>query len=478
MQEGACISVPFAIWWIDKCRKTGTGTLCSATRRVVNEFMVGRLLLLIVLILINGLFSCAEIAVLQVGDAKLRKLSEDGNKRADKLLRLTVEPAKFLSTIQEAITLAGFLSSAFAADSFAKPLTDVVLLTGLPVAREVIENVAIILITMILSYVSIVFGELVPKRLAQAYTEKIALSIAGILELASTIFAPFVWLLTASTNRVLRMLGIRPEDVEEKVSEEDIKLMLDEGTEKGTIETVENEMIQNVFEFNDLTVEDVCTHRPDVAMLYLEDTDRQWRKTIYSHRYAIYPICGEDDDDIVGVLDTKDYFRLPDQSRGNVMKNAVDKPFFVSQNMKVSDLFATMKRTRKYYAIVIDEYGGMTGIVTVHDLIEALVGDLQDEDEVPEPDPIEAIGENEWIVLGTADIEDVNEKLKVNIPTEDADTFGGYLMGIIGTVPDDGSSFHLETDELNVDVAYIKNRRIGKTIVRKKVKEDVDEQEK
>ena len=274
--------------------------------------MVGRLLLLIVLILINGLFSCAEIAVLQVGDAKLRKLSEDGNKRADKLLRLTVEPAKFLSTIQVAITLAGFLSSAFAADSFAKPLTDVVLLTGLPVARDVIENVAIILITMILSYVSIVFGELIPKRLAQAYTEKIALSIAGILDFASTMFAPFVWLLTASTNRVLRMMGIRPEDVEDKVSEEDIKLMLDEGTEKGTIETTENEMIQNVFEFNDLTVEDVCTHRPDVAMLYLEDTDRQWRKTIYSHRYAIYPICGEDDDDIVGVLDTKDYFRLPD----------------------------------------------------------------------------------------------------------------------------------------------------------------------
>lgn len=434
--------------------------------------MIGRLLLLIVLILVNGLFSCAEIAVLQVGDAKLRKLSEDGNRRAAKLLKLTVEPARFLSTIQVAITLAGFLSSAFAADSFSQPLTNALRAAGLPVAREVLENIVIIVITLILSYVSIVIGELIPKRLAQAYTETIALQIANILDIASVLFAPFVWLLTISTNALMRLMGIKPEDIEEKVSEEDIKLMLDEGAEKGTIETTENEMIQNVFEFNDLTVEDVCTHRPDVAMLYLEDSDRQWRRTIYSHRFASYPVCGEDDDDIVGVLDTKDYFRLSDQSRANVMKQAVDKPFFISQHMKVSDLFATMKRTRKYYAIVIDEYGGMTGIVTVHDLIEALVGDLREEDELPEPEPIEAIGENEWIVLGTADIEDVNEALKINIPTEDADTFGGYLMGIIGTVPDDGSSFHLETEELNVDVAYIKNRRIGKTIVRKKVKEE------
>lgn len=429
--------------------------------------MLGRVILLLVLIFINGYFSCAEIAVLQVGEAKLRKLSEEGNRRAGLLLHLTAEPAKFLSTIQVAITLAGFLSSAFAADSFAEPLTALLQRLGISAGRELMMPAVIVLITLLLSYLSIVLGELVPKRLAQVHTEGIALSMAGMLRVVSFLFAPAVWALTASTNALLRLFGIRPEDVEDKVSEEDILMMIDEGTEKGTIESAENELIQNVFEFNDLTVEDVCTHRTDVAMLYIEDSDRQWRRTIHDNRFANYPICGEDDDDIIGILDTKDYFRLNDQSRQNVMRNAVDKPFFVSQNMKVSDLFQTMKRERKYYAVVIDEYGGMTGIVTLHDLIEALVGDLQEEDEVPEPEQIEAIGENEWIVLGIADLEDVNERLGVSLPTENADTFGGYIMGIIGKVPDDGSSFHMETDGLSIDVAYIKNHRIGKTIVRK-----------
>jgi putative hemolysin len=433
--------------------------------------MIERLVLLVVLIILNGFFSCAEIAVLQVGDTKLKKLAEDGNTDAKKLLKLTEDPARFLSTIQVAITLAGFLSSAFAADSFAGPATRLLIKMGVPISESVLSPIVIVVITLILSYVSIVFGELVPKRLAQAYTEKIALSLAPVLQFASVLFRPFVWLLTVSTNTVMKLMGINPEDIEDKVSEEDIIMMLDEGTENGTIEHQENEMIQNVFEFNDLTVEDVCTHRTDVAMLYYEDSDEVWRKTIYNNRFANYPICGEDDDDVIGILDTKDYFRLEDQSRDSIMKNAVDKPFFVSQNMKVSDLFQTMKRERKYYAVVIDEYGGMTGIVSMHDLIEALVGDLQEEDDLPEPEPIEAIGENEWIILGIADLEDVNEALKIDIPTEDADTFGGYIMGIIGTVPDDGSSFHLETDSLYIDVAYIKNHRIGKTIVRKKKSE-------
>ena len=433
--------------------------------------MIERLVLLIVLIILNGFFSCAEIAVLQVGDTKLKKLAEEGNKDAKILLKLTEDPSRFLSTIQVAITLAGFLSSAFAADSFANPATRLLIKMGMPISESVLSPIVIVVITLILSYVNIVFGELVPKRLAQAYTEKIALSMAPVLQLAAVMFRPFVWLLTVSTNTVMKLMGINPEDIEDKVSEEDIIMMLDEGTENGTIEHQENEMIQNVFEFNDLTVEDVCTHRTDVAMLYYEDSDEVWRKTIYNNRFANYPICGEDDDDVIGILDTKDYFRLEDQSRDSIMKNAVDKPFFVSQNMKVSDLFQTMKRERKYYSVVIDEYGGMTGIVSMHDLIEALVGDLQEEDDLPEPEPIEAIGENEWIILGIADLKDVNEALKIDIPTEDADTFGGYIMGIIGTVPDDGSSFHLDTDTLEIDVAYIKNHRIGKTIVRKKISE-------
>ena len=422
--------------------------------------MLGRGILLFVLIIINGFFSCAEIAVIQIGEGKLKKLSEEGNQKAKRLLKFKEDPSRFLSTIQVAITLAGFLSSAFASESYAGIVDQLVRRFFPALSLDVIHPFSIVLITMLLSYLSIVFGELVPKRLAQVYTEPIALFITPVLGLVSILSTPLVFLLSASTN------GINTDADSNQISEEDILMMVDEGMEKGTIESTEIEFIQNVFEFKDLTVEEVCTHRTDVAMLYIEDTDRQWRRTIHEHRFACYPICGEDDDDIIGILNTKDYFRLNDLSRPNVMKNAVDRPFFVSQNMKVSDLFDTMKKERKYYAVVLDEDGGMTGIVTLHDLIEALVGDLHEEDELPEPEPIEAIGDNEWIILGSADLEDVNEALKIHLDLEAADTFGGYIMGILGKVPEDGSSFHLDTDNLSIDVAYIKNHRIGKTVVR------------
>lgn len=439
--------------------------------------MLGRVILLFVLIIINGFFSCAEIAVIQIGEGKLKKLSEEGNQKAKRLLKFKEDPSRFLSTIQVAITLAGFLSSAFASESFAGMLDQLVRRFLPSLSLDVIHPISIVLITMLLSYISIVFGELVPKRLAQVYTEPIALFITPVLGLVSILSTPLVFLLSASTNSILRLIGINPDEDSNQISEEDILMMVDEGMEKGTIESTENEFIQNVFEFKDLTVEEVCTHRTDVAMLYIEDTDRQWRRTIHEHRFACYPICGEDDDDIIGILNTKDYFRLNDLSRPNVMKNAVDRPFFVSQNMKVSDLFDTMKKERKYYAVVLDEYGGMTGIVTLHDLIEALVGDLHEEDELPEPEPIEAIGDNEWIILGSADLEDVNEALKIHLDLEAADTFGGYIMGILGKVPEDGSSFHLDTDNLSIDVAYIKNHRIGKTVVRLLTPPEKEEEE-
>ena len=439
--------------------------------------MLGRGILLFVLIIINGFFSCAEIAVIQIGEGKLKKLSEEGNQKAKRLLKFKEDPSRFLSTIQVAITLAGFLSSAFASESFAGMVDQLVRRFFPALSLDVIHPISIVLITILLSYISIVFGELVPKRLAQVYTEPIALFITPVLGLVSILSTPLVFLLSASTNSILRLIGINPDEDSNQISEEDILMMVDEGMEKGTIESTENEFIQNVFEFKDLTVEEVCTHRTDVAMLYIEDTDRQWRRTIHEHRFACYPICGEDDDDIIGILNTKDYFRLNDLSRPNVMKNAVDRPFFVSQNMKVSDLFDTMKKERKYYAVVLDEYGGMTGIVTLHDLIEALVGDLHEEDELPEPEPIEAIGDNEWIILGSADLEDVNEALKIHLDLEAADTFGGYIMGILGKVPEDGSSFHLDTDNLSIDVAYIKNHRIGKTVVRLLTPPEKEEEE-
>ena len=268
--------------------------------------MIGALIIQIVLIFINAVFASAEIAVISMNDAKLKKLTQEGDTRAKKLGWLTEQPAKFLSTIQVAITLAGLLGGAFAAENFASPLVDALLSTGLPIHRSVLHSIVVFLITLVLTYFQIVFGELVPKRLAMKKCESMALGMAGFLFYVSKITTPLVWLLTVSTNFVLRLMKIDPNEEEEIVTEEEIRMMLAEGNQQGTIQVEESEMIQNVFELNDTFVDEVCTHRRDVAFLYLEDSEEDWAKTIQESRFTYYPICDKNQDDIVGILDTKD----------------------------------------------------------------------------------------------------------------------------------------------------------------------------
>ena len=346
--------------------------------------MIGAFIIQIVLIAVNALFASSEIAVISMSEARLKILSEEGDKRAGRLLNLTRQPAKFLATIQVAITLAGLLGGAFAAENFADPIVDLILSLGVSAPRTALHSAVVFLITLVLTYFSIVFGELVPKRLAMKKTEALSLQLSGILYFMSKLCAPLVWLLTVSTNALLRLLGIDPNQNEEVVTEDEIKMMLMEGSQQGTIENDENEIIQNVFDMNDTSAEEVSTRRRDVVCLYLEDDMSVWAGTIRNSHYTYFPVCGESQDDVVGVLNTKDYFRLDDLSRKSVMKNAVDKPFFVPEGIRADQLFSRMKQERKYFAIVIDEYGGMSGIVTVHDLMEELVGDMDDEDTVRE----------------------------------------------------------------------------------------------
>ena len=268
--------------------------------------LIFQILLQIVLIFINAVFACAEIAVISINDAKLNKLASEGDKRAVKLKKLTSQPARFLSTIQVAITLAGFLGSAFAAGNFAVYLEK--LIPGLP------NSVAVIVITIILSYITLVFGELVPKRIAMKKAESMGLGMSGMLSFVSVIFAPRVWLLTKSTNGVLRLMKIDPNQEDDDVTEEEIRMMVDVGSEKGTIDNTEKELIQNVFEFDDLTAEEIATHRTDIIMLSLEDDISEWDKIIHETRHSLYPVCGETADDIVGILNAKDYFRLSERS--------------------------------------------------------------------------------------------------------------------------------------------------------------------
>ena len=374
----------------------------------------------VVLIALNAIFACAEIAVISMNDNKLAKMAADGDKRAIRLSKLTSQPARFLATIQVAITLSGFLGSAFAAENFSGILVDWLLKLGVPLAPEVLDSFAVIFITIVLSYFTLVFGELVPKQVAMRKAEKLALGMSGPISGISKIFAPLVWLLTVSTNAVLRLMGIDPNTQEEEVSEEEIRMMVDVGNEKGTIDNEEREFIQNVFEFDNLPVVEVITHRTDVVFLYLEDTLDVWEQTIFDTRYTYYPICDETPDQIVGVLNTKIYFRLKDKTKELVMEQAVTDAYVVPESLKADVLFRNMKKEHEQFAVVLDEYGGMSGIITIKDLIEELVGDLEDDvlmEEVVEK--IIPLEENVWQAEGSVLLEELSQTLQISLESEE-----------------------------------------------------------
>ncbi len=442
---------------------------------------IGFLLLLqVVLIALNAIFACAEIAVLSMNETKLEQLAEKGNKRAKRLYRLTRDSAKFLATIQVAITLSGFLGSAFAADNFSEPLVEWLISLGVPVSyKGTLDALSVIVITLVLSYFTLVFGELVPKRVAMKKAESLALGISGLISLISKLFAPIVWFLTLSTNAMLRLFGIDPNEHEESVSEEEIRMMVDAGSEKGTIDEDEKELIQNVFEFDDLSADEIATHRTDIDLLWMDDTVDKWEDTIHESRHTFFPVCKDTVDNIVGVLNAKDYFRLRNKSLDNIMKNCVRPAFFVPETVKADVLFKNMKQKRNYFAVVLDEYGGMTGIVTITDILESIVGDF-DEDTIQSPgeEPeIMKIDENTWKISGTAAINEVEEEMEISLDCEEVDTFGGYVFTILGIVPEDGETLTTETDTLEIKITEVKEHRIEKTLVIRKEKAKEDDKE-
>jgi putative hemolysin len=432
--------------------------------------MLGLIILQIVLIALNAIFACAEIAVLSINETKLERMADQGDKRAKRLWKLTREPAKFLATIQVAITLSGFLGSAFAADSFSEPLVAWILSLGVKIPENTLDTVAVVVITLILSYFTLVFGELVPKRVAMKKAEALGLGISGLVSGISSVFKPIVWFLSVSTNAILRLMGIDPNEADEQVNEEEILMMVDAGSEKGAIDEQEKEFIQNVFEFDDLTAEEIAVHRTEVTFLWMEDPMEEWVKTIHDSRHTLYPVCDGSPDNIVGILNAKDYFRLEDRSREEVMREAVKTPFFVPETIKADVLFRKMKKTRNVMAIVLDEYGGMVGIITLNDLIEQLVGDLGEdtaEEEAAEPH-VEQLDENTWAIVGNAELQDIEEALGVDIGLEEVETFTGLVFGELDMIPSDGpQDIELDFKGLHIHIKKVEDHQIDYAIVTK-----------
>lgn len=422
--------------------------------------MTGAIILQIILISLNAIFASAEIAVISMNDNKLKWMAEAGDKRAAYLVALTEQPARFLATIQVAITLAGLLGSAFAADNFAEPLVAAILQTGMHIPETALHSAAVVVITLILAYFNLVFGELVPKRIGMKKCEGIALGLAGLLNTVSKVFKPIVLILTASTNGILKLLRINPDEEDEVVSEEEIRMMLVSGKQQGVFDQDETELIENVFAFDDIDAEQICTHRLDVEWLSVLDQPKDWEEEIFATGHRFYPVCGERVDDIVGVLDTKDYFHLKLKKKEFLAEHMLEKPYYVPETMKANVLFRKMQADGVWFAVVIDEYGGMTGIVTIHDLIEELLGDIREDNEEPEREDVVKTGEREWTVQGTADLEAVANALHMELPLDTYDTFGGYLCGLTGRIPEDDETFDVEFGQYKAKVMKTENRRI------------------
>lgn len=440
-----------------------------------------QIILQLVLIGLNAIFACAEIAVISMSDAKLAKLSEDGDKRAEKLRRLTSEPARFLATIQVAITLSGFLGSAFAADNFSEIIVDALLKAGIPEsARGVADSVSVIAVTLILSYFTLVFGELVPKRLAQKNSEKLALGMASLVSFISKLFSPIVWVLTASTNLILRMFGIDPDSDDDAIDEEEILMMVDAGNDSGTIDEDEKEMIRNIFEFDDITAEEICTHRTEIDLLWMEDDLEEWEKTINDSRRSLYPVCGDSVDDVIGILNAKAYFRMDDPvDKERIMNEAVRPPYFVSQNTHADVIFRKMQSSRNHFAVVLDDHGGTLGILTMNDLLEQIVGDLEDDHNAEVEEEIVHIEDNVWMIRGTASMDDVIEEIDIPIALEDddSDTFGGLVFGSLAEIPDDGETLDVEIGNMSVSIKKVLDHKLVEAVVTVTPPEDDEDED-
>lgn len=434
------------------------------------------IMLQLVLIAINAFFASAEMALVSLNTNLLRKQVEEGDKKAKKLLELSEEPTAFLSAIQIAITLAGFLGSAFAADNFAGPLTDWITTTleFTLLGKETINSIIVILITLILSYFTLVLGELVPKRIAQNSPEKVSRLVCPVVSSIKTFLKPIIWVLTKSTDLCLRICRINPAEDEDQVTEDEIRLMVDIGEESGTIDANASEMIDNIFEFDNNIARTVMTRSIDIVSIPKDASDAEILEILRESAYSRYPVCGDDINDIIGILYAKDYYldRLSD-GENKPLADILRPAHFVPETIKCDVLFREMQKSNRHIAVAVDEYGAVSGIVTLEDLVEEIMGNIYDEYDADEKEEeekdITLVEENVWRVAGFAELDKLAEVIGFSVPEEaDFSTLGGMIMNELSEIPEDGeASIEVETCGLHIKVEKVEDRRIEWAIVTK-----------
>ena len=430
--------------------------------------IIVQIVILFALILVNAFFAMSEMAIVTLNDNKIDKMAEQGNKKAKQIKKLTENTSSFLSTIQVGVTLAGFLTSATASQSFAGMLTDAISKTAIVnvVPMGIINGFSTVIITLIMSYFSLVLGELVPKKVAMSKPEKMAFMVAPILVFVAKVTNPIVRFLAFSTNGVLRLIGIDPHADEEVVTEEEIRMMVDVGGEKGVIEDTQIEMINNIFEFDDIDVADIMTHRTDMVCIDDDEPLSEAVKLSIENGFSRIPVYEEDPDDIVGIVYIKDFLKYVGTNlpKTKTVKDMMRPAYYVPETKRCGELFTEMTEKRVQMAIVVDEYGGTAGIVTLEDLLESIVGNIQDEYD-QEDEEISIINDTTFEVDGITDIEEVEEHTGKTFPEGDYDTIGGYIISVLGFLPEDGQMNEVQFENVKFTVLNVEERRIGKVKV-------------
>ncbi len=413
--------------------------------------MLKHIILQLVLILLNAFFAATEIAVISLNEKKVKAQAEDGDKKAAKMLKMIEEPTRFLSTIQIGITLAGFLGSAFAADNFAEKLSKVIIKTfNISAGKQgAINTVSVIAITLILSFFTLVLGELVPKRVAMRHKEKFAGVVCGVISFFAVVLRPIIWLLTASTNCVLRLFGIDPNEKEETVSEEDIVIMLDAGADEGSLKQDDIEYIKNVFKLERLSAEDVMTPSKAVITISNDATDKEILEIIENEGYSRIPVVDAETDNIIGILHTRDYL-LKRSEKGFTLESVLHPPVFVPETVHLDILFKDMQTDHNHIVVVVSEFGETSGIVTMEDILEEIVGEIWDERDEAVEDFVQ-LSENLYQVVSTVSVEDFFEFFSLDTPEEtEATTLNGWLSELSGAIPEEGEVFEYMNLSLTV----------------------------
>jgi putative hemolysin len=421
--------------------------------------ITSQLILIAILTMINAFFASAEMAIVSLNKNKIKLLAEEGNKKAQILMKLMEEPTKFLSTIQVGITLAGFFSSAFAATGISDDLAQHLIKLNIPYT----EQIALVVVTIILSYITLVFGELFPKRIALQKSEVIAMFSVRAILIISKVTIPFVKLLSASTNVLVSLAGLDKEGLDEKVSKEEIKSMVEVGQEHGVINETEKEMINSIFEFDDKLAYEVMTPRTDVYLIDIEKPLSEYLDELIEERYSRVPVFEGDTDNIIGILYMKDFF-IEAKKLGfeNVdVRSIIHPPYFVPETKNIDELFKELQSSKKHMAVLIDEYGGFSGIVSIEDLIEEVMGNIEDEYDEDEPD-IKKIDSNTFIVNGMLSIDDFNDYFHTDIESENYDTISGFIINLLGRIPKNTEEKNIEYENLSFKIEQIREKRIEK----------------